>query len=118
MNTDGDSRNARLDRIEAAIERGQAETAALKKLIESNAKAIEANSAAIADNNQQIDVLAEVSGRTLRAVDSLREIVEEERVNFREYRERTDTNLVSLNAAVERLETIVAYLVRKDRDNP
>lgn len=72
--------------------------------IDSNARAIQANS-------ESINAIAEASGRTLRAVELLREAQEEDRVNLQEYRERTD----SLNAAVERLDTIIDYFINRDR---
>lgn len=97
----------RLDRIEA--------------IIQSNAKAIQALGASAAEerdrNRQEFNLLAETAGRTLGAIEGLREIVEEDRINFQEFRNRNDANLVSLNAVVERLETIVAYLVRRDGEN-
>lgn len=83
----------------------------LQQLVESNAKSI----AALANTSQeQANVLAEAVGRTARSVEVLSQAVEEDRVNFQEYRERNDANVASLNAAVERLEVIVAYLVRRD----
>lgn len=122
----------RLDRIEATIESNakaiQAlgasaaeESDRLRNLIESNAKAIQALGASAAEerdrNRQEFNLLAETAGRTLGAIEGLREIVEEDRINFQEFRDRNDANLVSLNAAVERLEAIVAYLVRRDGEN-
>lgn len=85
----------------------------IERLVESNAKAIEANSAGIADNRQQINVLTEALGRTLGAIDNLRDIVEDSRVDFDEYRSRNDTTIASMNAAVERLEAIVTQLGRE-----
>lgn len=82
----------------------------LAALVESNARAIQANS-------ESINVVAEAIGRTARTVEILSQAVEEDRVNFQEYRQRNDTTVASLNAAVERLETIVAYLVRRDGEN-
>ena len=100
----------RLDRIEALVE-------ALSYRIDSNAKAIEANSNAIAEVRASVNVLAEASGRTLRSVEILREDAEERRQEFEEYKIRTDANLVSLNAAVERLENLFSYLLRRDGEN-
>lgn len=91
------SSNERFERIEAWLE-------SASQRIDSNARAIQANTASI-------NVIAEASGRTLRAIELLREAQEEDRVNLQEYRERTN----SLNAAVERLDTIVDYLIKRDR---
>lgn len=83
----------------------------LQRIVESNAKSI----TALANTSQeQANVLAEAVGRAARSVEVLSQAVEEDRVNFQEYRERNDANVASLNAAVERLEAIVAYLVRRD----
>jgi hypothetical protein len=81
----------------------------LAAIVESNARAIQANS-------ESINVVAQAIGRTVRTVEILSQAVEEDRVNFQEYRQRNDTTVASLNAAVERLETIVAYLVRSDKN--
>lgn len=83
----------------------------LAALVESNARAIQANS-------ESVNVVAEAIGRTARTVEILSQAVEEDRVNFQEYRQRNDATVASLNAAVERLETIVAYLVRRNGENP
>lgn len=100
----------RLDRIEALVE-------AIAQKVDSNAKAIEANSNAIAEVRASVNVLAEASGRTLRSVEILREDAEERRQEFEEYKTRTDANLTSLNAAVERLENLFSYLLRRDGEN-
>lgn len=100
----------RLDRIEALVE-------ALYYRIDSNAKAIEANSNAIAEVKSSVNVLAEASCRTLKAVEILREDAEERRQEFEEYKTRTNANLTSLNAAVERLENLFTYLLRRDGEN-
>lgn len=91
---------ARVDRVEA--------------LAISNARAIEALT-------QSVNTVAEAVGRTLRAVDELREIVEEDRVNFRERLDRADVaitsinaTLASINAAIERHDKILDYLLRRD----
>lgn len=52
-----------------------------------------------------------------RAVEILREDAQERRQEFEEYKTRTDANLVSLNAAVERLENLFSYLLRRDGEN-
>jgi hypothetical protein len=60
----------------------------------------------------QLDVdrtLSEAAGMTLKAVEILREDAEERR-QVEEYKARTDANLASLNAAVERLENLFSYL--------
>lgn len=88
--------NERFERIEAWLE-------SASQRIDSNARAIEANT-------ESVNAIAEASGRTLRAIELLRE-AQEDRVNLQEYRERTD----SLNAAVERLDIIVDYLINRDR---
>lgn len=97
----------RLDRIEALVE-------ALAQRVDSNARAIEANSNTIAEVDRN---LSEAVGRTLRSVELLREDAEERRQEFEQYKVRTDANLVSLNAAVERLENLFSYLLRRDGEN-
>ena len=97
----------RLDRIEALVE-------AIAQKVDSNARAIEANSNTIAEVDRN---LSEAVGRTLRAVEILREDAEERRQEFEEYKIRTDANLVSLNAAVERLENLFSYLLQRDGEN-
>lgn len=96
--------NDRLDRIEAAVERTQRQIAEgfqrTQQQIDSNARAIQANT-------ESINVLAEAAGRTLRAVDELREIVEEDRVNFREHLERTDTAIAGINATLAVLQQMM-----------
>ena len=86
----------------------------IERLVESNSRAIEALTNT---NRDQNNILAEAVGRTARTVEILSQLVEEDRVNFQEYRERNDASVTSLNAAVERLETILAYLVRRDEGN-
>lgn len=102
--------NDRLDRIEALLE-----SASLR--IDSNARAIQANS-------ESITVVAEAAGRTLRAVDELRERVEEDRVDFREFVERTDTAIAGINATLAAVNTSIAnqgrildYLLRDRNGN-
>lgn len=92
------SNNERLERIE--------------KLVESNARAIEALAN---ENRESISALAEISGRTLRAVDLLREAQEEDRVNFQEFRQLTQEQITGINAAVERLDAILNNLIRRDQ---
>jgi chromosome segregation ATPase len=87
----------RLDRVERLIE-------AIGQRVDSNAKAIAANSAAIAEVR---DTLSEAAGRTLRAVDELREIVEEDRVNFTERLERTDTAIAGINSTLAILQQLL-----------
>jgi vacuolar-type H+-ATPase subunit I/STV1 len=117
MTTNGYSSD-RFNRIESILSRlaeqqeaDQAEMARLRQLVESNAKAIQANSATIAAADR---ILSEAVGRAARSVEILAQAVEEDRLNFQEYRERNDANVASLNAAVERLEAIMAYLVGRE----
>jgi septation ring formation regulator EzrA len=92
--------NDRLDRIEALLE-------SASRRIDSNARAVQANS-------ESINVVAEAAGRTLRAVDELREIVEEDKVNFREFVTTTRTTLDSINASLEQQGRILDYLLRRN----
>jgi chromosome segregation ATPase len=94
----------RIERIEALLE-------SASRRIDSNAKAIAANSAQITEVDR---TLAEAAGKTLRAVDELRETVEEDRVNFREFITTTQSTLQSINAAIERQDRILDYLLRHD----
>ena len=76
----------------------------LRKLVESNAKSSAANSTQMAEMS---DSLSKAAGRTLRAVDELREVVEEDRVNFREHIERTDAAITGINATLAILQQLV-----------
>lgn len=106
--------NERLNQIERLLE-------ALGQRVDSNARAIAANSTPIAEMTNS---LSEAAGRTLRAVDELREIVEEDRVNFREHLERTDTATAGVNATLADVNTSIAnqgrildYLLRDRNGN-
>ncbi len=96
--------NDRLNRIVEMVEANRMDIGELKKLIESNAKAIQANSNQIAEVDR---TLAEAIGRTLGAVDELRERAEEDRLNFREYIERTDTAIAGIDATLAILQQLV-----------
>ena len=105
------SNNERFERIERAIEALANQSLAANQKIESNAKAIEALAN---ENRESISALAEVSGRTLRAVDLLREAQEEDRANFQEFKQLTQEQITSISAAVERLEAILNNLIGRD----
>ena len=96
--------NDRLDRIAELVEENRRDFNDLRELVESNAKAIAANSTQMAEMR---DSLSEAAGRTLRAVDELREIVEEDRVNVREQLERTDTAIAGINATLAMLQQLM-----------
>lgn len=120
MTNNGHTPSSRLDQIEAILARvaQQQEVntvgiAELRKIVESNAT-IQANSTRITETDR---ILSEAAGRTLRGLDELRERAEEDRVSLQEYRERNDATVASLNAAVERLETIVTQLINQNRSN-
>lgn len=87
----------RLGRIERLIE-------LLGQRVDSNAQAIAANSTAIAEVR---DTLFEAVGRTLRGIDSLRERAEEDRVNFRERLEQTDTAIASISSTFAILQQLL-----------
>lgn len=87
----------RLDRIEALQLSAQQQ-------IESNAQAIAANSTAIAEVR---DTLSEAVGRALRGIELLREAQEEDRVNFNERLERTDTAIAGINATLAILQQLM-----------
>lgn len=121
MTSNGHTPSNRLDQIEVILARvaqqqevNTAGIAELRNIVESNAKAIQANSTRIIETDQ---ILSEAAGRTLRGLDELRERAEEDRVNLQEYRQRNDANVASLNAAVERLETIVTQLIHQNRSD-
>lgn len=82
----------------------------LAVLLESSARAIQANSESIAS-------AVEAISRAAKTLEILSKAVEENRVNFQEYTKQNDATVASLNAAVERLETVVGYLVRRDGEN-
>ncbi len=104
----------RLDRIERILETVAQRQETISQQQEINIRSIEllgqrvdSNAKAIEANSTSIQTLAEVAGRTLRAVDELRERVEEERVNFREFIERTDTAIAGINATLAVLQQMV-----------
>jgi len=106
-NSSGD----RLDRIERILEavaqQQQINTRTVELLgqrIDSNAKAIEANSNRIADVDR---TLAEAVGRALAGIEALTERAEEDRVNFREYVGRTDTAIAGINATLAVLQQLI-----------
>lgn len=82
----------------------------LAVLLESSARAIQANS-------ESISTAVEAISRAAKTLEILSKAVEENRVNFQEYTKQNDATVASLNAAVERLETVVGYLVRRDGEN-
>ena len=82
----------------------------LAVLLESSARAIQANSESIAS-------AVEAICRATKTLEIISKAVEENRVNFQEYTKQNDATVASLNAAVERLETVVGYLVRRDGEN-
>ncbi len=104
------SSSERLDRIERILE-------AVAQRQESNTRSIELLGQRVDSNSKARDALSEAAGRTLRGLDELREIVEEERVNFQEYRQRNDTNVASVNASVERLDAILQQLMRRQQND-
>lgn len=103
----------RLDRTERVVELLAQRLDSLTQRVDSNAQAIAANSTAIAEVR---DTLSEAAGRTLRAVDELREVVEEDRVNFRERLERTDTAIAGINATLAILQQLMRD--RNENGNP
>jgi len=86
--------NDRLDRIEIAVERSDKSMKGFKGL-SSRLTPTPGQSA----NSESITVVAEAAGRTLRAVDELRERVEEDRVNFRSLL-NADTAIAGINATL------------------
>lgn len=97
----------RLDRIEALIE-------AISYGVDSNAKAIEANSVAIAEVDR---TLSEVVGRTLRVVETLTQTVADSREEFEEYKRRNEAIQASINASLERQDRILDYLMHRNGSN-
>jgi chromosome segregation ATPase len=79
-----------------------------------SAKAIASNSTQLAEMR---DSLSEAAGRTLRAVDELREVVEEDRVNFREQLQQTNTAIAGIDATLAVLQQIVRAR-NSDGDQP
>ncbi len=103
--------NDRLDRIERILEAVAQRQEAISQQQEINSRSIEllgqrvdSNAKAIEANSTSIQTLAEVAGRTLRAVEELRERVEEDRVNFRERLDRADTAIAGINATLAVLQ--------------
>lgn len=97
----------RFDRIEATLE-------AISYRVDSNAKAIEANSAAIAEVDR---TLSEAIGRTLRVVETLAQTVADSREEFEEYKRRNDAIQASINASLERQDRILDYLMHRNGNN-
>ena len=88
--------------------------------IDSNAKAIEANSNRIAEVDR---TLAEAVGRTLAGIEVLTERASEDRFNFRDFVEHTDTAITVINATLAAVNTSIAnqgrildYLTRRERN--
>ena len=87
--------------------------------IDSNAKAIEASTNRIADVDR---TLAEAVGRALAGIPALTESAEEDRVNFQEFVEHTNTAVAGINATLAAVNTsivnqgrILDHLMRRDR---
>lgn len=104
----------RLDRIEQILEAVAQRTDTIAQQQEISTRTIEllgsrvdSNARAIQANSESITVVVEAAGRTLRAVDELREIVEEDRINFREHLERTDTAIAGINATLAVLQQLM-----------
>lgn len=97
----------RLDRIEALIE-------AISYRVDSNAKAIEANSTAIAEVDR---TLSEAVGRTLGVVETLAQTVADSREEFEEYKRRNDAIQASINASLKRQDRILDYLMHRNGNN-
>lgn len=97
----------RLDRIEATLE-------TISYRVDSNAKAIEANSAAIAEVDR---TLSEAIGRTLGVVETLAQTVADSREEFEEYKRRNDAIQASINASLERQDRIIGYLMHRNDNN-
>ena len=92
----------------------------LGQRIDSNAKAIEANSNRIADVDR---TLAEAVGRALAGIEALTERAEEDRFNFREFLEHSDTAIAGINATLAAVNIsivnqgrILDHLMRRDRN--
>lgn len=110
--------NGRLDRIERILEgvatrqeaisqQQEINTRTIEFLgqrIDSEAKAIEANSNRIADVDR---TLAEAIGRALAGIEALTERAEEDRVNFLEHVERSDTAIAGINATLAVLQQLM-----------
>jgi len=94
----------RLNLIQALVESNARAIAQTQQQIDSNARVIAANSDRIAEVDR---TLSEAVGRTLRGIDELREIVEEDRVNFYERMEQTDTIIAGINATLAVLQQLM-----------
>ena len=88
----------RLDRVEQILEAIAQQQGVNTRSIELLGHRVNSNALAIQANTESINAVAEAAGRTLRAVEILQETVEEDRVNFREHMERTDTAIAGISA--------------------
>jgi ABC-type transporter Mla subunit MlaD len=90
----------RLDNIDRRLEQLVAVTEAHSQQIESNAKSIEALSTTVTTVTRAVDGLASVQ-------EQLVQIIEEDREDMREFRATT-------GAALERIDRVMDYLMRRD----
>ena len=81
----------------------------IERLIKETVLVTRSNARAILANTESINEIAEASGRTLRAVEILRESVEEGRVNLREHVEQTNTAITGINATL----TVLQQMMRR-----
>jgi ABC-type transporter Mla subunit MlaD len=98
--------DGRLDNIDRRLEQLVAITEAHSQQIESNAKSIEALSSTVATVSTAVDGLAAIQQQLV-------EIISEEREDMREFRATT-------GAALERIDRVMDYLMKRDgeRNSP
>jgi len=94
--------DGRLDNIDRRLELLVAVTEAHSQQIESNAKSIEALSTTVATATRAVDGLAAIQQQLV-------EIISEEREDMREFRATT-------GAALERIDRVLDYLMRRDSE--
>ena len=87
------SNENRLDRIE--------------NLVESNAKSIEALSSTVATVSTAVDRLAAIQLQLVQ-------IVEEDRIDFREFRSDMKEFRATTGAALDRIDRVLDYLLKQD----
>jgi hypothetical protein len=114
----------RLDRVEALLEESNARSIErferLETSFEQSNRRLDRVEALSLENSQQIRQNGEQLRQTVLAVDRLANAQMELVRIFNQEGERTQASLDSVNAALERIDRVLDYLVRRDRpqENP
>ena len=79
----------------------------IENLVESNAKSIEALSSTVATVSTAVDRLAAIQLQLVQ-------IVEEDRIDFREFRSDMKEFRATTGAALDRIDRVLDYLLKQD----